>query len=335
MEVNYHILPENVVITYSGKLRTIRRDTQLGQKVISLIKEDKLAELPSLLDVSVRISKADPKRRFEVIDGEVCCYGEVLPKALSNKILGFVKEDLPFDIFLKFWEKLSENPSKDSQEQLYRFLEANHFPLTPDGCFIGYKAVRSNFKDLHSGQFDNAPGNEVSMARKDVTHDPGTACSEGLHVASYSFAKGFRNGDSVVIEVKVNPADVVSVPNDAGQGKARVCKYLSIGVVKSEYQEALVKKVKATPEDKKKFKPTGDQVQIGRNVYTLSEIDKGTYERGSKGHRKICEYDRAQVFKDRGSQEVFRKAQGFGKFSYYEKNQGKYYQLVEVEKPKK
>jgi hypothetical protein len=60
------------------------------------------------------------------------------------------------------------------------------------------------------------------MNRDEVQDDPGKACSTGLHVGTKSFAKDFG---AVVIEVKIDPADVVSVPHESGGQKLRCAKY--------------------------------------------------------------------------------------------------------------
>jgi len=60
------------------------------------------------------------------------------------------------------------------------------------------------------------------MKRQDVDENPDNYCSAGLHIGSWAFAKGV--GARVVL-VEVDPADVVSVPNDHNAQKCRVEKY--------------------------------------------------------------------------------------------------------------
>jgi hypothetical protein len=62
------------------------------------------------------------------------------------------------------------------------------------------------------------------MDRKDCDPDRKNACSRGLHVAAFSYAHDqYSNGN--LIEVKVNPRDVVAVPEDHNNEKMRVCEY--------------------------------------------------------------------------------------------------------------
>jgi len=165
---------------------------------------------------------------FYVKNGVVHVENDPLPNALSNRLIDFMDNGLPCDALVKFWKNLKKNPSKDSVEQLYPFLEHNNIPITSDGCFIAYKRVTEDYKDVHTKTFDNSPGVIVRMPREDVTADPSMLCSKGLHVAAWPYAEQFYpNG--ILVEVKVNPKDVVSVPADYEGQKMRVCEYEVLG----------------------------------------------------------------------------------------------------------
>jgi len=135
------------------------------------------------------------------------------------------------DALKLFLDNMFLNPHWESIKQLGSFLKHGNFPLTEDGCFLGYKAVRPDFLDLHSGTMDNSVGKRVVMPRKDVTFDPKIACSAGLHVGTYAYAQDFGRADSKYVLVKVNPAHVVSVPNDYNHAKLRCSEYTVVGEV--------------------------------------------------------------------------------------------------------
>jgi len=133
------------------------------------------------------------------------------------------------------------NPSHRSVMQLFAFLDKNRQAITTDGDFIAYKRVRSDFRDIHTGMFDNSPGEIVDMERNMVDDEPTRTCSNGLHVANWDYAcNHFGNGEGVMIAVKVNPADVVSVPIDYNQSKMRVCAYKVLEVVEAAHTARLV-----------------------------------------------------------------------------------------------
>ena len=75
------------------------------------------------------------------------------------------------------------------------------------------------------------------MPRSEVAYDPGEACSVGLHVGNYKFARDYAS--AALLEVHVNPRDVVSVPTDAGGHKIRVCRYKVVDLVEEKYEEPL------------------------------------------------------------------------------------------------
>ncbi len=113
-----------------------------------------------------------------------------------------------------------------SRRELYLFLEAANLPITDDGCFMAYKAVRGDFRDKHSGKFDNSPGVTHQMPREHVDDDRERTCSYGFHAAAYEYARNFLGaGGDKLVAVKINPADVVSVPSDYNNQKLRCCKY--------------------------------------------------------------------------------------------------------------
>src|SRR5690606_6818039 len=130
-------------------------------------------------------------------------------------------------------------PDKRSREQLFTWLQSHEFTITEEGDILGYKGVRLTHDEngftsistgtayvdgkMHTGAIPNPIGAVVSMPRAQVQNDPNVACHVGLHVGDWSYASGFAQG--AVLEVHVNPRDVVSIPHDSSQRKMRCCKY--------------------------------------------------------------------------------------------------------------
>lgn len=126
------------------------------------------------------------------------------------------------DKIRKFWHRCQCNPRIESIELLCEWITRHNLSLNEDGCFFAFKGVRNDYKDCHSGTFDNSPNRVVEMPRKDVVFDPDTHCAAGLHVANINYAHSFGSKTMLVV---VDPADVVSVPNDENCAKMRVCRY--------------------------------------------------------------------------------------------------------------
>lgn len=168
--------------------------------------------------------------------------GDVIHSALSEQILRFIQQGVgDYAPLVRFWEKLASNPNEHSREQLYRWLKTHNFTITDDGDIVGYKGVKviwqdraEGFRSIHSGKavvdgkevngfVPNEPGAVITMPRSEVQHDPRVGCHSGLHVGTWDYANNFAQG--AVLEVHVNPRDVVSVPTDCSDAKLRCCKY--------------------------------------------------------------------------------------------------------------
>lgn len=165
---------------------------------------------------------------------------EAIPKIIGRKIVEFYKEGLPIDPIVKFWINLRKNPSHRSQTQLFGFLEANHIPIKEDGTFVAYKKVSvvdGVLMDTYSRTIDNSVGKTIKMNRADVDDNPNQTCSKGLHVAGWVYAQGF--GGQVLVEVEVNPENVVAVPTDYNNQKMRVCEYTVVNVCEEKIDEIL------------------------------------------------------------------------------------------------
>lgn len=209
-----------------------------------------------LFDVSQTVG-----RRFERLsdrvtaaNGRVYLDGDEINSALTKQILRFLDEDVnDWAPLVAFFEKVQANPQEHSREQLFEWLDRHDFTLTPDGDIVGYKGVRKNpdgslVSISHgpaivdgvavNGAVPNGIGSTVEMARSSVTFDPAVGCSRGLHVGTYDYAKGFSQG--AVLEVHVNPRDVVSVPTDCNWQKVRCCRYQVVDVIDTPYTSAVL-----------------------------------------------------------------------------------------------
>lgn len=197
--------------------------------------EDELLELVDLEKAVANFSDG----LVEVKNGKVLFEGEEVHGSISQRILEFMKKGLPFQPLVNFLNNLMNNPSMQSQKELYDFLEHEHLPITEDGHFLAYKAVRSDYMDKYKGVFDNHVGNVCEMRRAKVDDNRSVGCSNGLHAGALNYVASYgsvESNDRIVI-VKINPADVVSVPSDCNCEKLRTCRYEVVG----EYQGELLK----------------------------------------------------------------------------------------------
>lgn len=151
-------------------------------------------------------------------------YGEhEIRNTLVDRILGNMKDGTCFKRYIAFLDKLLENPSSRSLDQLYDFLKYTCLRIADDGFVYAYKGITSDWKDAYTGRIDNSVGKTITMPRNLISDDPDHACHKGLHCGTIKYAREY-SGSRLVI-VKVHPKDVVSVPKDCTWQKCRVCEY--------------------------------------------------------------------------------------------------------------
>lgn len=237
----YQITDQYITVNYDGRTHHVARSEALADRLIKALREGRENDIPNLVDSAKRVAKYT-KGKFEVRDGKVYVNGVEAPKTLGDKIWRFSNEGLPSEPLVRFAENLQKNPSFRAVNELFQFLEKNNHPITENGCFIAYKKVRNDYKDVHSGTFDNSPGQVVQMPRNKVNENAQQTCSYGLHVANYDYALQFYSG-GIMLECEVDPADVVAIPIDYNQSKMRVCKYKVLGVVDQKHSDDLCLRV--------------------------------------------------------------------------------------------
>lgn len=174
--------------------------------------------------------------------------GDVIHGALIDHIIRIIEggseaKAQGYQPFVNFLEKLYTNPSAESIEHLYSFIENNRVTILPDGDFLAYKGVRDDGTSQHAGYgivngviFEkanllNEVGSVIEIPRSMVDADRGVGCSVGLHVGSYAYASNFARR---LLTAKVNPRDVVSVPSDCTFQKIRVARYTVLAVADGE-----------------------------------------------------------------------------------------------------
>lgn len=164
---------------------------------------------------------------------------------VGTKIIELYNAGFDCQPLMKFIDNLYQNTSYRSVTLLYKFLEDFNMPITPDGCFLAYKKVGPDFKDLYTGTMDNSVGAIVSMDRNEIDDDPNSLCSAGLHFCAFSYISQYAQDvtNSVVVIVKINPKDVVSIPTDFNGAKGRCCKYEVVSVNKTLLEHNLTEPV--------------------------------------------------------------------------------------------
>ncbi len=222
-----HILTQkSLTVVIDGKAHTMASEHPAWEQAKQALSDEDWGRLEKLFDVQSAVQDyLDDEAEIEVKDGAVSYKGEVVHNQVVDRILEFMRQDLPYQPLVKFLGKLMENPSRRATDELYAFLEHKNMPLTPEGNFLAYKGVNDEFKDRYTGKFDNSVGSTLEMRRNGVCDDANIGCSNGFHAGSYDYAKGYASGGGNLMVVEIDPSDVVSVPLDCDCQKLRTSKY--------------------------------------------------------------------------------------------------------------
>lgn len=240
----------NVTVILPGEPPLVAHSSHPNyDEIVERVLDGDVEGLPALFDTSVTVAQRfdSLSERVKVANGRVYFDGDEIDSALTRQIVRVLQEaDDPesYKALVNFFEKVQQNPNAHSQEQLYEWLTRHDFTITPEGDMVAYKGVRADLGSIHSGpaivdgeavngSVPNRLGAVVEIARSYVAHDPSQGCARGLHVGTYKYASGWAQG--ALLEVHVNPRDVVSVPTDCDAQKVRVSRYRVVKTIDAEY----------------------------------------------------------------------------------------------------
>lgn len=178
--------------------------------------------------------------RVRVAEGIVYFDEKPIHNIVTDRLLQFMEEGTrDFAPLAKFMENIEANPNERCRNALFEWLEHNSLAIDEDGFVVCFKGVKNDYTptrigpgivngvEVKAGEYIKyAPGNLVSIPREKCD-ESNAHCSTGLHIANRAFAKNFSHSTRVM-EVRVNPADVVSVALD-GREKIRCCRLRVVG----------------------------------------------------------------------------------------------------------
>jgi hypothetical protein len=257
-KVDYLVTKDNVTIVRNGTVLVVGRQHADSNGIINAIKAKNYDLAFDLADRATQLTKQS-NGVFEVKNGVVYRNGLPVHNVVTERILQFQEQGLPYDPLVKFLENLMENPSARAINELYKFLENKNLPITEDGHFLAYKALKANYDSITSGNTQvrvsddggvtfrtvtgnvpNKVGSIIEVDRNAVDDDATRTCSYGLHAGALEYVDSFGRGDGKKVIVKINPKDAVSVPIDCDGQKLRASRYEVISDLQSAITQPLV-----------------------------------------------------------------------------------------------
>lgn len=230
----------SITVMLGSRPYSIASTDEVFSQVVNLVKSNASEDdiLAVINAAQAALEKATQITPAIAIRGGVVTYnGQSVDNSLTTRMLAMLEEGFDLVPMARFLENLMQNPSYRAVQELYSFLEKGNMPITPDGHFMAYKAVRADYKDIHSGTFDNSIGQVCSMPRNAVDDNRDRTCSSGLHFCSFAYLPYFAHANGHVMLLKINPADVVSIPADYNDTKGRCARYEVVGEYEDYYKE--------------------------------------------------------------------------------------------------
>lgn len=255
------------------------------------------AKVQEQISSSFFLSKSLSIRNGRIYFGE-----ERLEDTLATHMLSLLdeknapKDEKMWRSYVKFLDNLHQNVNAEIRSQLFRWMDyenkAGHgFGITDDGCIVGYKGCGGTILEPMSkfegyaivdgvefnGKIPNKVGSVVQMPRAAVTHDPKIGCSQGLHVGTRNYATSWA---PILLLVKVNPRDVVSVPFECDSQKMRVCEYTVLKVTDASDEHYMYHGSETKPKERGLLDNLGETVVVNDDgeIYEGTLID--TYPSG-------------------------------------------------------
>ena len=228
-----------VILDNGAGILTARNDHPKWKEIVDAFTDGNEVLLQSLISLKA-VVETYSVGELSVNSTGVTFRGQPMHTVDSDRVMACLRDGLPYKPIANYIARKMRNPSARAILELYNFLEHKNMPITPDGKIIAYKGVQNDFysvtgnKDTivlqghvnEGGHILNSIGSTIEVERSSVDDDFRNGCSFGLHAGSLQYATGF--GQRTIL-VAIDPADVVSVPDDCNCQKLRCCKYDVIG----------------------------------------------------------------------------------------------------------
>jgi hypothetical protein len=235
----YVLTPDSLTVHLDDRMFVINSDHPNWKAARAAIAADDWENVRRAMDIPATILNHS-EGNIHFVAGILRYKDEKIDNVIAKRILDLVQVQGNFKPLMRFLDRLMENPSRRSVNELYTFLKHKNMPFTPDGKFLAYKSIRRDWTDHHSGKFSNKVGDVNSMTRNSVCDDADIGCSYGFHAGSLEYAQSFGGDHSHVVVVEIDPADVVSVPKDCDCQKLRTATYKVVGVFSRALEEPVV-----------------------------------------------------------------------------------------------
>jgi len=228
MQYNFTLTPQSASLFVGPKPYVARNTHPNFNKIVSAIISKQFEKAVKLFDIKLAV-KTQSKGKFTITNGVVYYNSTPIHNAVCSKILDFLAQGEDINPWVKFLEKLLDNPSKYIFNNLYSYMEKYKLSIDKDGDIYALKAVKSNLKSKWTDSVQYIVGEAFSEPRVFLRDDSNDGyCGPGLWFGHEQFVFGYGGGNDHVLVVKVNPKDVIAIPSLASFQKMAACSITPI-----------------------------------------------------------------------------------------------------------
>lgn len=241
-----------VFVNALGEIFTATEDNPQIETIIGRLRTGDTLDVEHLFSLESSIAQTfeSLSERVSLVNGKVLFDGDAVDPSIERLIVRLYQSgDNSYHSVVNFMEKVYTNVDSHTRENLFTWLAAEDFSITADGDIVAYKGLNADGTSIHAGpafvdgkpfngHVPNEIGSTISISREDVVSNPAIGCAYGLHAGTYEYANAFARG--LLVEVHINPRDVVSVPTDCNAQKMRVSRYRVVRTLVAKHNAAVV-----------------------------------------------------------------------------------------------
>ena len=172
--IPYVLGSDSITVYLKGKPYPVNKQAHTYPMVLAAVKANDVTALEQVINIRQGIVNNMSKNTKSVrVEGSKIFYEDrEVTGLIASRIFETIRLGLDYTPMTNFLERLMKNPSKRAVDELFGFMEACTLPITPDGCFLAYKRVNSDYLDCHSRSVLNKPADlftdtdRVDLARK-------------------------------------------------------------------------------------------------------------------------------------------------------------------------
>ena len=148
----YIMRDNSITVFVDGKPHTVDSSHPNFSSLRQAILDAQYDLIPELITIENKIRNMT-HGAIDIYNGKLFHSGVEVHGVVVDKLFAMLKEGAKdAEPLLNFIDRLMQNPSANSVNELYTFLSYKSLPITAEGKFLAYKGVNNNFYSKHGNK---------------------------------------------------------------------------------------------------------------------------------------------------------------------------------------